>query len=161
MLRANQAVYVCPPYTEQGLTPRRPPICARHNVHLEPYMDLMHTPFANQLSITYNWSDQCNGATWVYLLYIFTSNLSIFFSDLWNVSCHSCLTDIWRRVNIFHPENVPIALQYLRTFLWFSNFVRPHLCATTGGWAKDGLDHRLQLLAATFYHLQSPQLFPL
>ena len=70
MLRANQAVYVCPPYTEQGLTPRRPPICARHNVHLEPYMDLMHTPFANQLSITYNWSDQCNGTTWVHLLYI-------------------------------------------------------------------------------------------
>ena len=70
MLRANQAVYVCLPYTEQGLTPRRPPICAPHNVHLEPYMDLMHTPFANQLSITYNWRDQCNGTTWVHLLYI-------------------------------------------------------------------------------------------
>ena len=70
MLWANQAMYVCRPYTEQRRT-SRPPICAPHNVHLEPYMDLMHTPFADQLSIIYNWSDLCNGTTWVHLLYIF------------------------------------------------------------------------------------------
>ena len=33
-------------------------------------------------------------------------------------------TSISRRVDIFLLQRVPFALQYLRTFLWFSNFVR-------------------------------------
>ena len=46
-------VWLSEPYTGCG-----PPLCARHNVHLEPYMDLMHcVPFCKQVSVIYNWSD--------------------------------------------------------------------------------------------------------
>ena len=55
MLAANQAMYVCQPYTEQKGNIDH--LCARHNVHLQPYMVRMHTPFADQLTIIYNKSD--------------------------------------------------------------------------------------------------------
>ena len=43
-------VWLSEPYTGCG-----PPLCARHNVHLEPYMDLMHClPFCKQVSVIYN-----------------------------------------------------------------------------------------------------------
>ena len=52
----------------------------------------------------------------------------------------------WRRVNVFHLQSVPTVLQYLETFLWFSNFVRTFVCDHRWDWAKDGFDRRLQLL---------------
>ena len=51
-----------------------------------------------------------------------------------------------KKLTIFHLQNVPIALQYLKTFLWFSNFMRTFVCDHRKVEAKDGLDHRLQLL---------------
>ena len=118
----------------------------------------MRTPFADQLSIIYK-SDYCNGPyernsyicmssnfffTLIYCVYEICHVIHVLSKMSWCVQCLK--TCIWRRFNVFHCQNVPTVLQYLETFLWFSNFVRTFVCDHRGDWAKDGFDRRLQLL---------------
>ena len=81
------------------------------------------------------------------------------FPDLWKMSCHSCLVKcelmcIIRKTWTYLKKSWPsftskmfqLRCNTSRLFLWFSNFVRTFVCDHRKVEAKDGLDHRLQLL---------------
>ena len=110
-------VWLSEPYTGCG-----PPLCARHNVHLEPYMDLMHClPFCKQVErdIQLEWLMAATGehifSSWIISPFHFSfGNYQT--SALWDAS-NRLLFMALRKAIAPSPEAVFVVFQF-----------RAHIC---------------------------------